>query len=381
MMSDKLKNIVIYGAGGFGREVAWLIEEINKKKKEYEIVGFIDDDPSTKGNVINEYPALGGVEFLEGKSGISVALSMADPIKRLEVAENLKSLQLNFPNLIHPSVLIGKRVDFGIGNIICAGVIITVNIRVGSFCHLNLKTTLGHNCILENFVTTACSVDFAGNSHICNSTYFGNHATVLPYVRVAPFSVVGAGAVANRDIPEGVISVGVPAKVIKANPAYIKFESQVKDASLSKESNIIKTQNDQLTQSRFENWEYPDIKEGIANKYSRMVQYVDNFILGFKTDIGAFTFINAKHGVVIEDYAQLGSHCSVYSDSTVDNKKGKVHIKTGSKIGSHTVIMPGVTIGENSVVGAHSFVTDSIPDGATAVGVPAKVVKSHKSGG
>jgi acetyltransferase-like isoleucine patch superfamily enzyme len=98
--------------------------------------------------------------------------------------------------------------------------------------------------------------------------------------------------------------------------------------------------------------------------------------LGFKTDIGAFTYINAKSGVVIEDFAQVGSHCSIYSVSTIDNKEGVVTLKKNCKIGSHSVIMPGITIGENSIIGAFSFVNSDIPDNVVAFGIPAKIVRS-----
>jgi acetyltransferase-like isoleucine patch superfamily enzyme len=93
------------------------------------------------------------------------------------------------------------------------------------------------------------------------------------------------------------------------------------------------------------------------------------------TDIGAFTYINAKYGVEIQDCVQIGSHCSIYSWSTIDNKTGKVTIKKNAKIGSHTVIMPGVTIGENSIIGTFSFVNKDVPANVVAVGVPAKVIK------
>jgi acetyltransferase-like isoleucine patch superfamily enzyme len=126
---------------------------------------------------------------------------------------------------------------------------------------------------------------------------------------------------------------------------------------------------------RFEDWEYPEIEEGKPTKYNWVVQHKDKLKLGYKTDIGAFTYINAKYGVTIEDFVQIGSHCSIYSISTIDNKKGKVVLKKGCKIGSHSVIMPGVTIGENSIVGAFSFVNKNIPDNVVAVGIPTKVIK------
>ena len=128
-------------------------------------------------------------------------------------------------------------------------------------------------------------------------------------------------------------------------------------------------------QSRFENWEYPAIEDGKPTKYHWVVQHKDNLSLGYRTDIGAFTYINAKHGVIIEDWVQIGSHCSIYSVSTIDDKTGTVTLRENCKIGSHSVVMPGVTIGKNAVIGAFSFVNQDVPDNATAVGVPAKVVK------
>jgi acetyltransferase-like isoleucine patch superfamily enzyme len=126
---------------------------------------------------------------------------------------------------------------------------------------------------------------------------------------------------------------------------------------------------------RFQGWEYPDIEEGKPTKYNWVVQHVDNFELGYKTDIGAFTYINAKYGVVIEENVQIGSHCAIYSISTIDNKEGQVILKKNCRIGSHSVVMPGVTIGENSVIGAFSFVNKDIPPNVAAAGVPAKVIK------
>ena len=131
---------------------------------------------------------------------------------------------------------------------------------------------------------------------------------------------------------------------------------------------------------RFKTWKKPVIKEGKLTKYNWLVQGVKNFTLGNKTDIGAFSYIMARSGVVIEDFVQIGSHCSVFSESTIDKKKGKVILRKNCKIGSHSTIMPGVTIGENSIVGAHSFVKDSIPDNVVAFGVPAKIVRSLKNG-
>lgn len=123
----------------------------------------------------------------------------------------------------------------------------------------------------------------------------------------------------------------------------------------------------------------PKIEEGKPTKWNWVVQGVKNLQLGNNTDIGAFTYINAKEGVVIENEVQIGSHCSLYSVSTIDNKKGKIVLKKNCKIGSHSVVMPGVTVGENSVIGAFSFVNKDIPDNVVAFGCPVKVIRQIKN--
>ncbi len=128
-------------------------------------------------------------------------------------------------------------------------------------------------------------------------------------------------------------------------------------------------------EKRFANWKQPKIREGKLTKYHWLVQYVANLKLGKKTDIGAFCYINAKNGVIIEDEVQIGSHCSIYSISTIDEKEGRVILKKNCRIGSHCVIMPGIAVGENSIVGAFSFVNKDIPANVVAFGIPARVVR------
>lgn len=127
--------------------------------------------------------------------------------------------------------------------------------------------------------------------------------------------------------------------------------------------------------ARLKNWQYPKIQEGKLNKYHWVVQHKKNLKLGKRTDIGAFTYINAAKGIIVEDDVQIGSHCSLYSVSTIDNKKGKIILKKNCKIGSHSVIMPGTTVGENSIIGAFSFVNKDVSANVIAFGVPVRVIK------
>lgn len=126
-------------------------------------------------------------------------------------------------------------------------------------------------------------------------------------------------------------------------------------------------------EERFDKWEKPEIEDGEITDYNWLVQDSENLKLGNYTDVGAFTYINASKGVEIRKNAQIGSHCAIYSKSTIDEKEGKVVIGENAKIGSHSTVMPGVTIGENAKIGAHSFVNKDVPPGKTAYGTPIEI--------
>lgn len=130
-----------------------------------------------------------------------------------------------------------------------------------------------------------------------------------------------------------------------------------------------------MAEDRFNEWKPPHIEDGVPTKWNWVVQGLEGLKLGSRTDIGAFTYINARFGVDIGDEVQIGSHCSIYSHSTIDGKTGEVKIGKKACLGSHSVVMPGITIGENSIIGAFSFVNKDIPANVVALGQPAKVVK------
>ena len=127
-----------------------------------------------------------------------------------------------------------------------------------------------------------------------------------------------------------------------------------------------------------EKWKKPMIEHGKLTKFNYIVQYPENQKIGVGFDIGSFTYINSKFGVEIQDYVQIGSHCSIYSHSTIDQKQGPIILKKNCKIGTHSTIMPNVIIGENSVIGAYSFVNEDVPANQLWIGVPAKFKKNIK---
>jgi len=129
-----------------------------------------------------------------------------------------------------------------------------------------------------------------------------------------------------------------------------------------------------LTKTR--KWTKPDINHSKLTKYNYIVQYPENLKLGKDFDIGSFSYINSKFGVTIKDNVQIGSHCSIYSHSSIDGKKGSVILEKNCKIGTHSTIMPNITIGENSIIAAYSFVTKNIPKNQVWAGIPAKPIRN-----
>ena len=128
-----------------------------------------------------------------------------------------------------------------------------------------------------------------------------------------------------------------------------------------------------------EKWQKPVIEHGKMTKYNYIVQYPENLKMGKNFDIGEFTYINAQYGLTIEDNVKIGSHCSLYSHSTIDSKKGSVTLQKNCKIGTHSTIMPNVIIGENSIISAHSFVNENVPSNQLWGGIPAKFKNTIKN--
>jgi acetyltransferase-like isoleucine patch superfamily enzyme len=126
---------------------------------------------------------------------------------------------------------------------------------------------------------------------------------------------------------------------------------------------------------RFEKWNPPTFDERNMTCWNWMCQHHENLKLGDRVDIGAFTYINARYGVELGDNVQIGSHSSIYSESTIDGRKGKVILMDGVRVGTHSVILPGITIGKGTIVGACSLVNRSLPEGVTAYGIPARISK------
>ncbi|MEP7377734.1 MAG: acetyltransferase [Chitinophagaceae bacterium] len=212
-----MKKIAIFGAGGFGREVAMLIGQINSTSPEWEFIGFYDDAVK-KDEKVNGAKVLGGMnELNECAEELAVVFAIGNPITKRKLHRLVTNKQIYYPSVIHPNVLIGDRqfVQIGNGCIIGAGTIITVNISIGNHVILNLGCTVGHDTIIHDYCSFMPSVNISGEVILNEAVYAGTGAKIINRVEVGENTILGAGAVVSKNLPPNCTAVGIPAKPIK----------------------------------------------------------------------------------------------------------------------------------------------------------------------
>lgn len=209
-----MKDLYIIGAGGFGREVAWCVERINDVTSTWKIKGFIDDNEIKWGAKEDEYPVLGGCEYLKQQKDAYAVCAVGNAKVRRQIIEKLSNSDVRFATIVDPSVILSKRVSIGEGTIICAGTITTVDISIGKHVIINLDCTLGHDDIIKDYVTIYPSVNVSGNVLIGERSEIGTGTQIIQGKVIVPDTVIGAGAVVVKDVKEKGTYVGCPAKKI-----------------------------------------------------------------------------------------------------------------------------------------------------------------------
>jgi len=218
-MISKVKpiKIVIVGAGGCGRDFLWTLLDCNKILKKYNIIGFIDDDKSLIGKKVDGIPVLGGLDWFKKKSPkeISCLVAIADSRTRFEIVKKLKSINVKFPIVIHPSVIASQLREIGEGSVIQAGCIFAPNTRLGRHVQINLDCTIGHDSFLDDFVTLTTGIHINGNNMIGRGTYVGTGAVTQEKIKIGKWSKVAAGTVLLNNVPDYSMYVGIPGRLKK----------------------------------------------------------------------------------------------------------------------------------------------------------------------
>lgn len=211
-----MRKIYIIGAGGFGREVAWLIERINNTTPAWELMGFIDDNNEKHGKCEGKYPVIGDCDFLRCCEEVWVVCAIGTAeIRKSVISKVEKYSNVRFATLIDPDVVWAYSTTIGEGSIICAGTILTVDISIGRHVIVNLDCTVGHDTVIGDYVTIYPGVNVSGCVMVEDCVELGTGAQIIQGKRIGYQTIVGAGAVVTKDLPSRCTAVGMPAKPVK----------------------------------------------------------------------------------------------------------------------------------------------------------------------
>jgi sugar O-acyltransferase (sialic acid O-acetyltransferase NeuD family) len=210
------KKLVIIGAGGLGREILFMLSDINNINNCYDILGFIDNTPELQNKIINNFPVLGDDTWLFNyKDNINIIIAVGDPQARKNIYDKFSHKEnISFPTIVANDAKYSDTVTIGKGCIIGFYSLLTVNISIGNFVLLNNYCNIGHDACIGDFVTLYGNVNVSGNVSIGSGAEIGVGTRILQNKSIGENSKVGIGSVVVRNVPSNCTVFGVPAKRI-----------------------------------------------------------------------------------------------------------------------------------------------------------------------
>lgn len=211
-----MKDILIYGFGGFGHEVACILQHINNVESTWNIVGYIDDGVAV-GTECKYGKVLGNIETLNNwKTPVSVAIAVGSPKYLEEISSKITNPLVDFPNIIAPNVFYFDmdEVTMGKGNIVTFGCRFSTNISLGDFNVLDGNISLGHDVVMGSYNMMFPEVRVSGQTNIGDKNYFGSRCFAAQCLKIGNENRFGAGTYILRKIKDGGLYMGNPAKKI-----------------------------------------------------------------------------------------------------------------------------------------------------------------------
>lgn len=208
-----MKDIAIYGAGGFGREAACLIQAINEVNSEWNLIGFFDD--THEKGTMNEYgEILGGMNDLNAyDKEIALVIAIGSPNALEKLSSSIVNSNVYYPNIIAPDVVFHDKssVKMGKGNIILFHSIISCSTQIGDFNLMNNDVMIGHDALIGNFNVFNPSVRVSGNVKIGNTNFFGVCSVVLQKLTIGCDTKIAANSCVMRNTRDKGLYIGTPA--------------------------------------------------------------------------------------------------------------------------------------------------------------------------
>lgn len=213
-----MKELIIIGAGGNGREIAWIAKRRNRISRTWKSISFVDNNNLLVNTRIENIPVIGNIEYLLSIDKYTdVICSIANPkIRKMLISQVSSNSKINFPMLIDPTATIAESVKIMEGVVIGINTVISLNSRIERFTLINTGCTLGHDFTSGEYVSIYPGVNIAGHVTLEKNVQVGSGSQILQGLIINSDSFIGAGAVVVKNITSSGIYIGIPArKLIK----------------------------------------------------------------------------------------------------------------------------------------------------------------------
>lgn len=207
-----MQDILIIGAGGFGREVEEIIQAINRVKHVFNLLGFVDDNVESVEAVGSSSPIISKVSNISQFENVKFVIALGDPIARQNIANKVLDLGFSLQTIIHPSAVISPSAQIGSGVIVCPFAFIGTNSRVGNNVVFNVYSSLGHDSVVEEHCVLSPYAALTGNVHVGNSTFVGTGTLFSPGINIGEKSKISIGTVVTKDVEPGSLVMGNPSR-------------------------------------------------------------------------------------------------------------------------------------------------------------------------
>jgi sugar O-acyltransferase (sialic acid O-acetyltransferase NeuD family) len=212
----------LIGSGGFARETAQAVDAVNAVRPTWELIGFLDDDPSRHGSCVNGVQVLGGTDWLADHPDTMVVVCTGRPTNywsRLQIVQRLALPEERYATVVHPTCAISRDTVVGAGTVLLAGVVATANVRIGPHVAVMPQVVFTHDDIAARFSTFGSGVRLAGGVGVGTGAYVGAGAMVREGGSIGEWALVGVGAVVLGDVPPHQVWAGVPARYLRGSDA------------------------------------------------------------------------------------------------------------------------------------------------------------------